>query len=147
MTWSQVLVNSSNIGMIQGAHRLSYQQLHDAVARFGFGRPMGIGLPGEGAGVVTPMKSWSKSTQTSVAFGNEVAVTPIQMCRAFSAFARPGDLAGTLPRLRLTAARFGRATKRPVCQHRWTKGGIQWRHESRGDQFQAVIVTHKEGGL
>jgi cell division protein FtsI/penicillin-binding protein 2 len=103
MTWSQVLVNSSNIGMIQGAHRLSYQQLHDAVVRFGFGRPMGIGLPGEGAGVVTPMKSWSKSTQTSVAFGNEVAVTPIQMCRAFSAFARPGDIAGTLPRLRLTA--------------------------------------------
>jgi cell division protein FtsI/penicillin-binding protein 2 len=103
MTWSQVLVHSSNIGMIQGAHRMSYQQLHDTLTRFGFGRPMGIGLPGEGAGVVTPMKSWMKATQTSVAFGNEVAVTPIQMCRAFSAFARPGDMAGTLPRLRLTA--------------------------------------------
>jgi cell division protein FtsI (penicillin-binding protein 3) len=103
MTWAQVLVNSSNIGMIQGAHRLTFPQLHDAVVRFGFGRPMGIGLPGEGAGIVTPLTRWGKATQTSVAFGDEVAVTPIQMARAFSAFSRPGDMAGTLPRLRLTA--------------------------------------------
>jgi cell division protein FtsI/penicillin-binding protein 2 len=74
-----------------------------AIHRFGFGSATGIGLPGETAGVVTPRKAWSKFTQTSVSFGQEVAVTPVQMVRAFSAFARSGELAGTLPPVRLTA--------------------------------------------
>ena len=102
MTWREVLINSSNIGMIKGAQRLTPVQLHDAVVRFGFGKPTGIGLPFESGGVVTSMKNWKKGTQVSVAFGNEIAVTPVQMVRAFCAFARPGELGGTLPRLRLT---------------------------------------------
>jgi cell division protein FtsI (penicillin-binding protein 3) len=103
MTWSEVLVNSSNIGMAKGTSRLSFQQMHDAVRRFGFGSQTKLGLPGESPGIVTKMKSWSKYTQTSVAMGHEVAVTPIQMVRAFSAFARTGDLAGTMPSARLLA--------------------------------------------
>lgn len=108
MTWREVLINSSNIGMIKGAERMNFTQLHDVPVRFGFGRPTGIGVDGKGwvgeaSGIVTPMRSWSKYTQTSVAYGHEVAVTPVQMVRAFSAFCRPGDLAGTLPQLRLTA--------------------------------------------
>lgn len=102
MTWQEVLVNSSNIGMIKGAQRLTPQQLHDAVLRFGFGKATGLGLPFESRGIVTTMKNWKNSTQVSVAFGNEIAVTPLQMARAFCAFSRPGELAGTLPRLRLT---------------------------------------------
>lgn len=103
MTWLEVLVNSSNIGMAKAASRMSFQQMHDAVVRFGFGSPTKIGLPGESPGIVTKMKSWSKYTQTSVAMGHEVAVTPIQMVRAFSAFARSGELAGTMPTARLLA--------------------------------------------
>lgn len=103
MTWAEVLINSSNIGMVKAGERLTFDQLHDAVRRFGFGKPTGIGLPGEASGLVTSLKSWSKYTQTSVCFGYEVAVTPVQMVRAFSAFARSGSLAGTLPHLRLTA--------------------------------------------
>lgn len=108
MTWHDVLVNSSNIGMIKGASRLSFEQLHDTVVRFGFGKPTGLGVPGhpfpgEAAGLVTPLSKWSKYTQTSVPYGHEIAVTPVQMVRAFSAFARSGELAGTLPRLRFTA--------------------------------------------
>jgi cell division protein FtsI (penicillin-binding protein 3) len=104
MTWHDVLVNSSNIGMAKAAERLSFKQLRDVCTRFGFGRTTGIGLAGEASGLVTSGKGWSKYTQTSVAFGHEVAVTPVQMARAFCAFARPGELAGTLPPIRLTAA-------------------------------------------
>jgi cell division protein FtsI/penicillin-binding protein 2 len=108
MTWREVLINSSNIGMIKAAERMTFAQLHDVPVRFGFGRPTGIGVDGKGwvgeaSGIVTPMRAWSKYTQTSVAYGHEIAVTPVQMVRAFSAFCRPGDLAGTLPQLRLTA--------------------------------------------
>ncbi len=103
MTWREVLVNSSNIGMVKVTSRMSFEDLRDGVLRFGFGKRTGIGLPGESTGLVTSMKNWSKYSQTSVAMGHEVAVTPIQMVRAFSAFARPGELAGTLPPITLRA--------------------------------------------
>ncbi len=103
MTWREVLINSSNIGMIKGGERMTFRQLHDAVRRFGFGKPTGIGLPGEAAGMVTDLRNWTKYTHTSVSFGYEVAVTPLQMVRAFAALAREGRDAGTLVPLRLTA--------------------------------------------
>ena len=105
LTWFDVLVNSSNIGMSKVAARADFRQLHDAVRRFGFGRKTGIGLPGETAGIVTSLGDWTQWTQTSVSFGYEVAVTPVQMVRAYAAFARPGDRAGTIPdRLDLVAS-------------------------------------------
>lgn len=103
MTWREVLINSSNIGMIKGSERMSFDQLADVVQRLGFGKRVGLGLPGEAAGKITPRKAWSKYTHTSVAFGYEVAVTPVQMVRAFSAFARGGENGGTIPQVRLTA--------------------------------------------
>ncbi|XHC24299.1 penicillin-binding protein 2 [Phycisphaerales bacterium ac7] len=102
-TWLQVLINSSNIGMAQGTARMSFREMREAVLRFGFGSKTDIGLPGESAGIVTNQRNWSDYTQTSVAMGHEVAVTPVQMVRAFSVFARDGELAGTLPVLTLRA--------------------------------------------
>ncbi|VAX42583.1 hypothetical protein MNBD_PLANCTO03-1475, partial [hydrothermal vent metagenome] len=55
------------------------------------------------------MPKWSHWTQESVAYGHEVAVTPVQMARAFCAFARSGEMAGTLPTVRLLAAKPGSA--------------------------------------
>lgn len=103
LSWSDVLVNSSNIGMIKGSLRLTSAQMHDICERFGFGRKTGIELPGEASGIVTPLKHWSVFSQSSVAHGYEIAVTPIQMVRAFCAFSRPGELAGTLPEVHLKA--------------------------------------------
>lgn len=106
-TWSEVLVNSSNIGMVKVCERLSFKQAHDAITRFGFGRRTGIDLPGESTGMVTSLRNWTKYTQTSVSMGYEVAVTPVQMVRAFSAFARDGEHAGTMPHIRLVASEPG----------------------------------------
>ncbi|MBK7405234.1 MAG: penicillin-binding protein 2 [Phycisphaerales bacterium] len=103
MTWSEVLINSSNIGMIKGASRLSFDELRTGVLGFGIGSRTGIGLPGESAGMITPPEKWSHWTQESVAHGNEVSVTVVQMARAYCAFARSGDLAGTIPTLHLMA--------------------------------------------
>jgi cell division protein FtsI/penicillin-binding protein 2 len=63
--------------------------------------------------MVTTEKDWSKYTQTSVAFGYEVGVTPVQMVRAFSAFCRTGDLAGTIPSVRFTASDYDSAMADP----------------------------------
>jgi len=47
----------------------------------------------EAQGIVTPPKSWRVTTQTSVCMGHEIAVTPVQLVRAFSAFCRDGTMA------------------------------------------------------
>ena len=51
---------------------------------------------------MTSSRNWSKYTQTSIAFGHEVGVTPVQILRAFGAFAREDEYAGTVVDLRLT---------------------------------------------
>ncbi len=108
LSWANVLVYSSNIGMVQGTSRMSYEAMWESARRFGFGSRTNIGLPGESAGIVTPLDRFTKYTQTSMASGYEIAVTPIQMARAFCVFARNGELAGTLPAVRLTAFDPGR---------------------------------------
>lgn len=115
-TWADVLLNSSNIGMVKAGEALSKDTLRSAVTRFGFGRRTGIELPGEAVGIVTPSSRWNDYSHTSVSFGQEVAVTPIQMARAFSTFARPGDLAGTLPGVQLVRddVQVGRELQRRV---------------------------------
>lgn len=102
-SWREVLINSSNIGMSQSVELIERTSLRDYVRALGFGARAGTGLQHESPGRVTPKRFWSKYTQTSVSFGQEIAVTPVQMVRAFSIFARPGELAGTLPAVSLSA--------------------------------------------
>ncbi len=66
--------------------------MQNAIASFGFGQATACGLPGETAGIVTSAKNWTNYSQLSVSFGQEVAVTPLQMVRAFSAFANDGTI-------------------------------------------------------
>ncbi len=92
LSWEGVMIKSSNIGMAQVAMRLTDRQMQQCVNDFGFGRPTGSGLPAETAGIVTPPARWNKYTQTSVSMGHEIAVSPLQMVRAFSAFCRDGSM-------------------------------------------------------
>lgn len=92
LTWDEVLIYSSNIGMAIVAERVGAEKLRDAMVRFGFGTPTGSGLPGEIGGVVHPLKKWTHYSVTSVPMGQEVSVTPLQMIRAFSAIANGGVL-------------------------------------------------------
>lgn len=102
MTWSQVLENSSNIGMVKVTQRIKPEALRRGITRFGFGSVTGTKLPGEAHGIVTPLKHWTKYTHTSVSFGHEISVTPVQMVRAYCALVRTGKLAGTILPLRMT---------------------------------------------
>lgn len=90
ITWDQVLIQSSNIGMAIVAQRMGAAKLHAAVTAFGFGQPTGSALPGESRGIVNPLRQWNHYSVTSVPMGQEIAVTPLQMVRAFAAFANSG---------------------------------------------------------
>ncbi len=106
VSWRNVLVKSLNAGMAMVSERLSHRDLRAAVLRFGFGSKTGCRVPGETAGLLTDPRAWSDYTQTSVAMGHEIAVTPVQMVRAFSAFCRDG----TVPPLSILAPGEGGRT-------------------------------------
>ncbi len=87
---SQVIANSSNVGVIKIAQRVGAQSFHDYVTRFGFGRKTGIELPGEIDGLVRDWKVWRDGSVASIAMGQEVGVTPLQLAQAISVIANGG---------------------------------------------------------
>jgi cell division protein FtsI (penicillin-binding protein 3) len=88
----QIVEQSSNIGTITIAEHLGAGRLASWVQRFGFGARTGIDFPGESAGFALPLDQWSGSTIGTVPIGHGIAVTPIQMARAYSVIANGGVL-------------------------------------------------------
>ena len=74
------------------ALRMGDQSYYDYVRRFGFGEKSGIPLQGEISGLVNPPHRWDQLTKTRMAFGQSVAVTPIQVVMAMSTVANGGKL-------------------------------------------------------
>ncbi|HEY1685267.1 MAG TPA: penicillin-binding protein 2 [Tepidisphaeraceae bacterium] len=87
-----VLVKSSNIGMSKLGERMGNSNLYRALTSFNFGKPTGIELPGEASGRVYPLDKWTKYSTESVSQGYEIMVTPLQLARAFCAYANGGKL-------------------------------------------------------
>ncbi len=87
-----VLVKSSNIGMCMLGERMGNTRLYQALNRFGFGRTTGLELPGEDPGLLRPLAKWSHFSTDSVSQGYELMVTPLQLARAFCAYANGGRL-------------------------------------------------------
>ncbi len=92
VTWENVLIKSSNIGMAIAGQQLGIGPMYEAVSHFGFGEKPGSPLPGESPGLVQMPHNWTKYTLTSVPMGQEIAVTALQLARGFSAFANGGLL-------------------------------------------------------
>ena len=60
--------------------------------KFGFGKPTGVDLPGEEAGILLDYADYSGSTAGNMAMGQGLAVTPMQMAAGYSAIANGGIL-------------------------------------------------------
>ena len=97
LTMEEAFMFSSNIVMAKASAYLQPGDLYGYARLFGFGSKTGIGLPGESAGLVPPIARWSARTKATMAFGQEVAVTPIQILNAFAAIANGGVM--MMPRL------------------------------------------------
>ncbi|MBI3012794.1 MAG: penicillin-binding protein 2, partial [Elusimicrobia bacterium] len=92
LTFSQVLEKSSNIGTAKIGLKLGRETLYKYIRAFGFGTKTGISLPGESEGLLKMPDKWSGSSQPTIAFGQEIGVTAIQLITAFSAIANDGVL-------------------------------------------------------
>jgi cell division protein FtsI (penicillin-binding protein 3) len=92
LTVAQILAQSSNIGAAMIGMRDGRSRFDHWVRTFGFGKPTGIDLSGEEAGIVPQLKQYSGSSMGNLPIGQGLAVTPIQMAAAYSAIANGGIL-------------------------------------------------------
>jgi cell division protein FtsI/penicillin-binding protein 2 len=90
ISFPEVIRRSSNVGTVMIGQRLEPEEFYKYVRSFGFGRKTGIDLPGESAGKVEPPTSWSETSHAAMSIGYEVAATPLQILRAYSAVANGG---------------------------------------------------------
>jgi cell division protein FtsI (penicillin-binding protein 3) len=89
-TIAGIIAHSSNVGMSQVAAHITPQVQYDYLRAFGLGQPSGLGLPGETAGELLPVSQWWPDTRYTLAFGQGVAATAIQMAEVYATIANNG---------------------------------------------------------
>lgn len=115
MSFAEVIAQSSNIGIVQFAERLTPREQFEALRDAGFGMATGVPYPSESPGRLYPVSRWSKVSAASLAMGYELSVTPLQLAVAYAAFANGGLLLE--PRL--------------VHEVRGADGRVTWQGERR----------------
>ncbi len=90
ISFAEVIAQSSNVGMAKTVEKLDRGTFYQYARNMGFRQPTWIDLPGEVSGVLKRPPEWSATTQTSMAIGYEVSVTPLQLVTAYSALANGG---------------------------------------------------------
>jgi cell division protein FtsI (penicillin-binding protein 3) len=98
-----VLRFSSNIGAVQISQLLGPERHHEALVRLGFGATTRSGFPSESNGLLRDWRKWKPVDHATIAFGQGISVTPIQLAMALAALANEGEL--MQPRLVLARRR------------------------------------------
>lgn len=91
-TMTQVLENSDNVAMVWVSEQLGKDLEYKYLKDFGFGRKTGLEQDVEGTGAVLDVKKWSNTQRATIAFGQGISVTPIQLMTAVSSIANGGKL-------------------------------------------------------
>jgi cell division protein FtsI (penicillin-binding protein 3) len=93
LTVAQVIQKSSNVGAAKIALSMPREEMHDMFKRVGFGSAPQLGFPGEAVGRVREARIWRPVEQATMAYGHGISVSLIQLARAYTVFARDGELA------------------------------------------------------
>lgn len=92
VTPTDVIKNSINTAMIRIAQRLGEERFYNALQKYGFGQKTGIELPGEVSGYLPSVKSWSALEIGSIAIGQSISVTALQLASRVAMIANGGKL-------------------------------------------------------
>lgn len=91
-TFREVLQNSSNPGFVEIGRRLGKDRLYQYVQDFGLTEKTGVDLPGESSGIMFDYENFHELEQATVAFGQGISLTPIQLVRAICVCVNGGEL-------------------------------------------------------
>lgn len=92
ISMTRILEKSSNVGMVYIGGKLGNEKIYDYLQKYGFGQNTGIDLEGEASGYLKPKDSWYPIDFSTVTFGQGIAISPIQMIRAFASIINGGQL-------------------------------------------------------
>ena len=92
LLFAQVLEKSSNIGTIKLAQRMARHRFYEHIRNFGFAIRTGIDLPAETPGLLQEVNQWSKRSLATIAIGQEIGATALQLAMAYGAIANGGVL-------------------------------------------------------
>jgi len=92
MSVAQILQKSSNVGAAKLALALPRESMWDLFRSVGFGTAPALGFPGAAAGMLHPWKTWKPVEQATMAYGHGISLSLVQLARAYSLFARDGEL-------------------------------------------------------
>jgi cell division protein FtsI (penicillin-binding protein 3) len=90
LTLAGVLAKSSNIGTILAAEKIAPERYYEYLQAFGVGQATGLQYPGETSGILPPLDDWGVLTYPSIAFGQGVALSALQITDIFATLANDG---------------------------------------------------------
>jgi cell division protein FtsI (penicillin-binding protein 3) len=92
LTVSQIIQKSSNIGTTRIALQMEPEDMWGMFQSVGFGQAPKIGFKASVAGTVKPYEKWGKLDQATMSFGYGISTSLFQLARAYTIFARDGEL-------------------------------------------------------
>ncbi len=117
MSVTQVIQRSSNVGAAKIALGLPAEAMWGMFDKVGFGAAPRLGFPGEAPGKLRAYKSWRAIEQATMAYGHGISVSLLQLARAYTIFARDGELM-PLSLLRVEAPLEGKQVISPATAHK-----------------------------
>ena len=92
LSLTSILAKSSQVGTIKVALSLDADDMLNMMQRVGFGRSVGIGLPGEVSGRLPDSFQWSDLDVAAMSFGHGMSASALQIAKAYTVFANQGEL-------------------------------------------------------
>lgn len=92
LTVAQVVQKSSNVGTVKMAMQMQPSEMWDMFTSVGFGQAPHMGFPGAASGRLRPAASWRPVEQATMAYGYGLSISLAQLARAYTAFAREGEV-------------------------------------------------------
>jgi cell division protein FtsI (penicillin-binding protein 3) len=92
MSVAQIIQKSSNVGSAKLALAMPREAMWDLYRQVGFGEAPQLGFPGAAAGKLRHHRGWRPIEQATMAYGHGISVSLVQLARAYTVFARDGEL-------------------------------------------------------
>lgn len=92
LTVAQVIQKSSNVGTVKMAMQMAPRDMWELYTEVGFGQKPQVPFPGAVSGRLRPAKTWKPIEQATMSYGYGLSVSLFQLARAYTVFARDGEL-------------------------------------------------------
>ncbi|WP_028994333.1 peptidoglycan D,D-transpeptidase FtsI family protein [Azonexus hydrophilus] len=92
LTVAQIVQKSSNVGTTKMALSMPPEAMWEMFDNLGFGKSPQLGFPGEVGGRLRAWKNWRPIEQATMSYGHGISMSLIQLARAYTVFARDGDI-------------------------------------------------------